>query len=51
MSKTHVFLSYCRDNKAEVQRLHDELVVAGEPVWWDQDILPGQDWKTEIRGR
>jgi hypothetical protein len=25
------------------------LLAAGEAVWWDQDILPGENWKTEIR--
>ncbi|MEM6252834.1 MAG: toll/interleukin-1 receptor domain-containing protein [Cyanobacteria bacterium P01_D01_bin.156] len=49
MAKKHVFLSYCRDNADEVGRLHGELTAAGESVWWDQDILPGQDWKLEIR--
>ncbi len=49
MAKKHVFLSYCHDNRSDVARLHDELLAAGEPVWWDQDILPGQDWKHEIR--
>ena len=49
MAKKHVFLSYCRDNADEVRRLHGELIAAGETVWWDQDILPGQDWKLEIR--
>lgn len=48
-AKKHVFLSYCRDNQAEVQRLRDDLITAGETVWWDQDIHPGQDWKFEIR--
>jgi hypothetical protein len=45
----HIFLSYCRDNKADVRRLREELIAAGEKVWWDQDIMPGQDWKYEIR--
>ncbi len=49
MPKKHVFLSYCRTNKVEVGKLRDELISAGEPVWWDQDILPGHDWKHEIR--
>lgn len=49
VSKKYVFLSYGRDNKAEVAKLHSELIAAGEAVWWDQDILPGQDWKLEIR--
>lgn len=47
--KKHVFLSYCRDNEPEVKQLRDDLIAAGEFVWWDQDIHPGQDWKFEIR--
>lgn len=47
--KKHVFLSYCRDNEAEVSVIRDQLIVAGETVWWDQEILGGQDWKQEIR--
>lgn len=49
MNKLHVFLSYCRENQGEVARLHDDLLKSGESVWWDQDILPGQDWKYQIR--
>ena len=45
----HVFLSYCHDNTAEVSQLRDDLLSAGEEVWWDKDILYGQDWKQEIR--
>jgi hypothetical protein len=41
--------TYCRDNKEEVAKLRDHLISSGEPVWWDQDILPGQDWKFEVR--
>ena len=49
MSKKHIFLSYCRENAAKVSLLRDALIQAGEPVWWDQDILPGQDWQLEIK--
>ncbi len=49
VAKKHVFLSYCRDNENEVATLRDELIAAGKTVWWDQDILPGGDWKFEIR--
>ena len=49
MSKKHIFLSYCRDNATEVARLRNDLIAAGESVWWDQDIKGGQDWKFEIR--
>jgi hypothetical protein len=49
MTGRHVFLSYCRDNKDEVAKLRDDLIAADEAIWWDQDILGGQDWKLEIR--
>ena len=49
MAKKHAFISYCTDNKAEVAQLRDELITAGEPVWWDGEILGGQDWKQKIR--
>ena len=45
----HVFLSYCHENKPEIAQLRQDLLAAGEAVWWDQDILPGQDWKAAIR--
>jgi tetratricopeptide (TPR) repeat protein len=44
-----VFISYCREDFAEVARLRDALVALGFEVWWDNDLLPGQDWKYEIR--
>lgn len=49
MSKKHIFISYCHDNKKEVNCLYNDLISAGEQVWWDQNILPGQTWKYEIR--
>jgi hypothetical protein len=45
----HIFLSYCHDNQAEAKQLRDDLLAAGESVWWDQNILAGQNWKIEIR--
>ena len=47
--KKHVFISYCRDNADAVRALRQDLLNSGEKIWWDQDILPGQDWKFEIR--
>ena len=45
-----VFLSYCRDNDVAVRQLYDELTAAGHAVWRDQEsLLPGMDWKHEIR--
>ena len=49
VAKKHVFLSYCRDNKGEVSRLREDLIDRGESVWWDQDIMPGKNWKQELR--
>ncbi len=48
MAKKHVFLSYCHENRKDVELLRNELIVAGEKVWWDRDMLPGADWKQEI---
>jgi serine/threonine protein kinase len=47
--KKHVFLSYCHANREQVDRLHQDLEAAGEQVWWDQDILPGADWRMTIQ--
>jgi len=49
VAKKHVFISYCHDNRDEVAALRADLMAAGEPVWWDEDILPTQDWQTAIR--
>jgi adenylate cyclase len=48
MSQQHIFISYCHDNAAEVAKLRNDLMDAGENVWWDQDIVGGQDWKIAI---
>ncbi len=44
-----VFLSYCHDDEPEVARFHAALTANSLSVWWDKDILPGQDWKAAIR--
>ena len=49
MSKPLVFLSYGRENETEVATLRQQLLESEFDVWWDQDILGGQDWKFEIR--
>jgi len=48
-TKKHIFLSYCHSNREQVAQLRQDLVQAGETVWWDENILPGSDWKHEIR--
>jgi len=46
---THLFLSYCREDKTQVNRLREDLLNAGEVVWWDQDLDAGEDWRLAIR--
>ena len=46
----HVFISYVRENKVEVDRIHQELESRGIKIWRDlQDINPGERWKRQIR--
>jgi hypothetical protein len=49
MAKKHVFISYCRENETEVAGLRGDLMAAGEVVWWDRDIMPGEDWRQAIQ--
>jgi len=49
MGQKHVFVSYCHDNRDDAARLVEDLETAGEPVWWDEHILGGRDWKEAIR--
>jgi hypothetical protein len=44
-----VFISYFHEDMKAVRPLRDALVTLGERVWWDQDILPGQDGHYEMR--
>lgn len=44
-----VFISYSHSDFIEVSRLRNDILAAGIKVWWDKDILGGQDWKYEIR--
>lgn len=46
--KRHIFLSYIREDQEEVRWLREELLSAGESVWWDQDIIPGENWEMKI---
>lgn len=43
-----VFVSYKRDDVANVQRLVTALKDARLQVWWDQDIPPDAPWETTI---
>lgn len=49
MAGRQVFLSYCRENEAEAERLRADLLDAGYRVWWDRLIEPDQDPYFEMR--
>jgi len=44
-----VFISYAREDIEMARKLRDDLEKAGINTWLDKvDLLPGQDWKTEV---
>lgn len=46
----HVFISYCHENKADVDRLCKNLTSRGIKVWLDRNALePGMQWKPAIQ--
>jgi hypothetical protein len=46
----HAFISYVREDLAEVSWLENLLTAAGIRVWRDMaDLLPGEDWRAKIR--
>ena len=46
-----VFLSYSSKDRAAAQRVQQALEARGIDVFWDQEMPPGQDWDTWIRGK
>ncbi len=47
----HVFISYVREDKENVDRLCEMLKAAQIPYWRDlKSLEPGDDWKRKIRG-
>lgn len=45
-----IFLLHARSDGEAVARLYNRLVKAGANVWLDKkNLLPGQDWQSEIR--
>jgi hypothetical protein len=47
---SHVFISYVRENQADIDRLTKALKRNGISVWLDRDsIQPGARWKAAIR--
>jgi hypothetical protein len=50
LSLGHAFISYVREDAADVDRLQRALESAGVQVWRDKTSLwPGEDWRVKIR--
>lgn len=45
-----VFISYAREDRGLAERLAHALEAAGRSVWWDREILPGNDFTAVIAG-
>jgi tetratricopeptide (TPR) repeat protein len=50
LRRYQVFLSYAREDQAQVKVIYQKLYDAGFKPWMDQmDILPGEDWELAIK--
>ena len=50
MEQKHVFISYVREDRRQVERLCDELTKRGIKVWLERkDIAAGARWRQAIR--
>ncbi len=43
-----LFVTYARESVAEVQKLAEILGAGGHSVWFDDQLMPGEDWKQEL---
>jgi hypothetical protein len=49
-SALQIFLCHSSSDKTAVRKIHDDLVTLGFSPWLDEfKLLPGQDWKLEIK--
>ena len=49
-SSSKVFICYAREDEALTRNLYNRLLRDGFQPWLDkEDILPGQDWESEIK--
>gem|GEM_PF-1989765 len=48
-TRRHVFVSYLKEDREDVEALVRSLDKSGHPVWWDARLVPGGDWKEQIR--
>lgn len=47
-----IFISYGRENLAEVTRLHEQISGLGGDAWFDRDeLMPGEQWERTIQRR
>lgn len=47
-----IFISYGRENLAEVTRLHEQISGLGGDAWFDHDeLMPGEQWERTIQRR
>ena len=47
----HLFISYARENKADVEALIRDLNALGYQTWVDSELRGGQTWWDEILRR
>jgi hypothetical protein len=43
-----LFITYDHENAASIRQLVEILTAGGHAAWFDQELLPGQDWKQEL---
>jgi hypothetical protein len=48
---SYVFISYKREDEARVSRLAKGLQKAGIEVWWDPELVQGENWHNELEKR
>jgi hypothetical protein len=51
MKNCDVFLSYAREDRAFAEELAKHILSLGWTVWWDRELLPGQDFDQTIEQR
>lgn len=50
-ARRRIFLAHAREDKARVRKLYADLQAEGFDPWLDEeDLLPGQNWRTVIPG-
>lgn len=43
-----LFISYAHESMEKVRETVEILTAGGHAVWFDEQLLPGQDWKREL---